>query len=129
MVVVSACPRCGFERGRSLLSESELLGVAAEVLGAAVAAGVDVPRGSAGAGARTPDSRARLAALDAIAGRVSGPLDWLQLAARHPSDRPGGEGIMAIQCGKRGCKQWGSGDRSSGGAVISRFGLAPTMPH
>jgi hypothetical protein len=124
VVVVSACPRCGLERGWSLLSESELLGVAAEVLG-----GVDVPRGSAVAGARTPDSRARLAALDAIAGRVSGPLDWLQLAARHPSDRPGGEGIMAIQCGKRGCKQWGSGDRSSGGAVISRFGLAPTMPH
>ena len=112
-----------------MLSESELLGVAAEVLAAAVATGVEVRRGSAGGGVRLPDSRARLAALDAIASRVSGPLDWLQLAARHPSDRPGGEGIMAIQCGKRGCKQWGSGDRSSGGAVISRFGLALTTPN
>jgi hypothetical protein len=26
-------------------------------------------------------------------------------APRHPSDRPGVEGVMAIQCGKRGCKQ------------------------
>jgi hypothetical protein len=60
---------------------------------------------------------------------LRGPRKGIATAPRHPSDRPGGEGVMAIQCGKRGCKQWGSGDRSRGGAVISRFGLALTMPH